>query len=351
MENATTKAAATSAAPKAGTSNAPGILKRSSSNFLDARVIGRVKGWNNRFDFGEIEELAKSLAVNGMLNPIRVKRTPKPCALVLADNGIYVLDESTAGQYLFELVDGDRRLTALELLMKQGKYDEAFPDGIPAIIVDKAQDSMTSLVQMFEANTGKPLLPLEEAAAYKRMRDGFPDEGIKGLTIKQICERVGRKQVHVTEMLALLDADEDVKDAVTKGTIGKTQAKQIAKVAKGDKAKQKELVAKAKNAKGDRNAKQKVQADLQKTRSDKAKAKGKTLKIRALNNAQLSELGAQVAAELVGRLSRIGMKPEDNLAKWIKGDAELVAAYMFGALTGLRAAAGQEEELVLDVVA
>jgi len=344
MENATTKAAATSAAPKAGTSNAPGILKRSSSNFVDARAVMRKEGWNNRFDFGEIEELAKSLAVNGMLNPIRVKRI----APTVLDDG---KGPTGAQVFHFELVDGDRRLTALELLMKQGKYDEAFPEGAPAILVDKAQDSMTSLVQMFEANTGKPLLPLEEAAAYKRMRDGFPDEGIKGLTIKQICERVGRKQVHVTEMLALLDADEDVKDAVTKGTIGKTQAKQIAKVAKGDKAKQKELVAKAKNAKGDRNAKQKVQADLQKTRSDKAKAKGKTLKIRALNNAQLSELGAQVAAELVGRLSRIGMKPEDNLAKWIKGDAELVAAYMFGALTGLRAAAGQEEELVLDVVA
>lgn len=306
---------------------APGIVKRSSAYNIDPTTVGRRPGFNPRFDFGEIEELAKSIKANGLLQPLRVKRV--------------------AGREdgkLFELIDGDRRLTAIELLLKKGH--ELQLEGVPAIIVDKAQDDMTSLFQMFEANTGKPFLPLEEAAAYKRMRDGNPEAGLKGLTIKQICERVGRKQVHVVATLALLDADESVKDAVKSGAINSTLAKQIAVHARGDKVKQAELTAQAKAAGKDKGKKAAVKKSIDDSRRAKAAKTGKTLKMRALSDTELSGLGASVAAAMADLLKNAGKELDFDIRAWVKADDKLALAATFGALEALKAAAGVKTELV-----
>ena len=78
-------------------SNPAGVLKRSNAYFIDPTRVVRRDGWNPRFDFGEIEEMAKSILANGLLNAIRVKRI----------SGNPAAD--------FELIDGDRRMTAIEL--------------------------------------------------------------------------------------------------------------------------------------------------------------------------------------------------------------------------------------------
>jgi len=306
-----------------------GVIKRTNAYFIDPKALTRREGWNPRFDMGEIDQLAKSLKANGMLNPIRVKRLT-----VNKDN-----------QFAFELIDGDRRFTAIESMVKDGTYAKAFPDGIPAIIVDKAQDDMTSLFQMFEANSGKAFLPLEEAAAYQRMRDGDKEAGIKGLTIKQICERVGRKQVHVVEMLNLLKADAEVHDAVKSGAIGKTMAKRIATDAKGDAGKQKQLVAAAKSAGKDKGSKAGVKRQLDTARRAKAATKGKTLKIRALDNQELSALGAKVASSMADKMVLADLPLESDLRKWIQGNPDLALAASFGALEALKRAAGMDLSL------
>lgn len=312
---------------------AAGILKRSSSYNIDARAVMRKPGFNPRFDFGDIAALAASLEHNGMLNPIRVKRVTDPA----------IINKDASQPIHFELVDGDRRLTAIELLIKQGKYDAAFPSGIPAILVDKAQDDITSLVQMFEANSGKVFLPLEESAAYQRMRDA-------GMTIKEICKATGRAHLHVNEMLALSQADASVKDAVARGEIGKSDAKTISRVARGDKARQAELVEAAKAAKASGKAapaKAAAKKAIDKVRQDNAAAKGKKLKVRPLSAQELAELGSTVANHLIERLNKLDIDPNSDLRAWIQKDIELVAAYTLGALDGLRAAAGQGTDLII----
>ena len=303
----------------AKSSNPAGVLKRGNAYSIDPTKIVRADGFNPRFDFGEIDQLATSIKHNGLLNAIRVKRLTAP----------------DAKGNLFTLIDGDRRLTAIEALLKKG---HEFPEGIPAIIVDKAQDDVTSLIQMFEANSGKTFLPLEEATAYKRMQDA-------GMTIKQICAAVGRKQVHVTETMNILKADESVKDAVTDGSIGKTIAKQIAKVAKGDKEKQKEMVAAAKAVGKDSSKRRALLKDVEKTRAAKAAKTGRILKIRALSDVELSEIGAAMAQELVKALAAAKMDPKDDLLAWVKKDKELIVAYTFGALEALKVAAGGSNNL------
>jgi ParB-like chromosome segregation protein Spo0J len=328
------------------TAEAVGVVKRTNAFFVDPKAVARVKKngkkWNNRFDMGDIEQLAKSLEANGMLNPIRVQRRVKPASLILdQESGVLFADEDTVGgPIVFNLVDGDRRLSAVEHLIKEGRYLKAFPSGIPAIIVDKAQDSMTSLVQMFEANSGKALLPLEEAAAYQRMRDGFPEEGIKGLTIHQICARVGRKQVHVVEMLNLLKADSELLEAVKSGEVGKTIAKRIATDAKGNKDLQKELTKDAKQVGKDSKKGQALKGKLHKARVTKAAAKGKTIKIRALSNDELNTLGAGLASKIADKMVAADLPIESDMRAWIKGNPDLALAASFGALEALKASAG-----------
>jgi ParB/RepB/Spo0J family partition protein len=319
------KAAQAAVAPKAPAVNPPGIVKRSSAYYADPATIGRREDWNPRFDFGEMEELAQSIRENGLLNPLRVKRiTP-------------------ANGKVFELIDGDRRLTAIEeFLLKGGKAFTDIPsiaEGIPVVIVDKAQDDVTSLIQMFVANTGKNFLPMEEAVAYQKMRDA-------GMTVKAICKAVGRKEMHVSEIMALLEADDEVKEAATSGEIGKTQAKQIAKHAKGDKEAQKTLTAAAKAAnKGDKEAKKTLDKGLDAARRAKAAKKGKALKIRALDDSELSKIGALLASTMADRMKEAGKPLDFDLQTWVTQDDKLALAATYGALQALKAAAGMKVEL------
>lgn len=324
VKQAMEKAADTVSTPASGEAKTrdADIVRRGNAYFIDPTLIDRREGWNPRFDFGEIEELARSIKhqlevdpkSGGLLNDIRVKR-------------------KEGGR--FELVDGDRRLTAIELLMKKGT---SFPDGIPAKIETKGQSDVALLIKMFEANSGKPFTPLEEAAAYKRMQDA-------GMTIKQMVKAVGRSDVHIIEVLALLTADDSVKEALKDGTIGKTHARQIAVHARGDKAKQQELVAKAKAAKSGTGDKAKLKDDIEAARVAKNAKKGRTLKMRALSDTQLSELGAKVALDMTAKM-KDAKKPADfNVRAWIKKDDMLALAFTFGALEALKASAGAKVEL------
>ncbi len=318
--------------PATASASPTGIIKArpSAYNLLDPKAIKRREGFNPRFDFGEIKELAKSIRVQatehavpgGLLQPLRVKR---------AGDG-------------FELIDGDRRMTAIELLMDmaaKGDVDGySFSEGVPAFTVDKGQDDVTSLIQMFEANTGKAFLPLEEAAAYKRMQEA-------GMTIEQIGKNVQRAHVHIVATLALLDADDSLKDAVKSKKIGGTMAKKIATAARGNKAKQAELTKEAVEAGSDKKKKRVVLGKVEQVRAAKAAAKGKTIKMRALNDDQLSEMGEKLAKHLVAVMKEAKVEGDRDLAKWIHADEQLVVAFTFGALQALKAAAGVKVELEL----
>lgn len=307
----------TATAAKTDNKMALGLVRKTTAFHINPRNIVRREGFNPRFDFGEIEGLARSIVSNGILNAIRVKKTAPG---------------------VFELVDGDRRFTAVELLLANhagGKKDLAydFPEGVPAVVVDAAQDEVTSLIQMFEANTGKPFLPLEKAHAFKRMKDA-------GLTLKDIEQRTGCSDNDIVGSLALLDADDTLKDAVKTGKVSGGLAKSIAVNARGDKAKQADLTKKAIDAGKDKKAKRAVLKEVDDVRRDKAAKKGLKLKIRALSDEDLSALGAAVAQHLAKTLESAGMSFDSDLREWIAKDKELQIAATFGALEALKAAAG-----------
>lgn len=306
------------------TTLASGIAKKIQSYNADPRAIARREGWNPRFDFGEIADLAKSIQANGVLNALRVKRPMEP----------------RADGKAFELIDGDRRLTAIELILETDP--NAFPDGVPVHMVEKSQDDLTSLIQMFEANTGKPFLPVEEAEAFKRMRDA-------GLTLKDIATRIGRSEAHITDTLNLLIAAPAVKKAAQAGEVTASDAKEIARVAKGDHAAQEELLDKAKAAKsGDKGAKQELRVKINKKLDEKAQKKGVQRPRNAFLSAeQVGKLAARLDAHYKAlAASEAVAENQADLDAFVTGsvqhDPGMVAAYTAGVLHALKVVAGFE---------
>lgn len=316
--------------PEAGSRSTPkiapinGIHHRGNSYFALPSSLAVEPGFNPRFDMGEIEELAKSIKANGLMTALRVRRV---------------------GTGTFKIIGGHRRKAAIDLILKSDPmyFDET---GVPIVIEDSAISDIDELVRMFEDNGGKPFLPLEEAIAYKKMRDAK-------MTIKQIVARVGRKHMHVQEMLTLLESDPELVEAVKTGEIGVTMAKRIATDAKGDAETQKMLIAAAKQANkttGGKKAKQAAQravkAKVEEARKAKAKKAGRTLKMRALSDDELKALGVKVEAQVLGALDALGLSAETDMHAYMKKAAQdQHLAFSYGVLQGLIAAAGVDVKL------
>lgn len=284
---------------------AAGITKKTSAYYVDPKAISRRPDWNPRFDFGEIEELAKSIKANGLIFPLHVKRSGEG----------------------FELIDGDRRLAAIEQLLSQG---HKFPDGVPAMIKDKNTSDLENLIIMFESNSGKPFLPLEAAAAYKRMRDA-------GMTLKQISERVGRKPANITDTLRLLTADAEVQEALKDKKINTTTAMAIAKTSKG---KQKELVDKVVAVGKGKGRRAQVKKDLEEVRVNRRSTTPK--KVYALDAAELKKMETLLTAELEVSCKESGMTVR-GLKRACDEVRDSTLAYSYGVLVGIRQALGHQK--------
>jgi len=133
------------------------------------------------FDEGKLNELAESIRVNGIVQPILVR--PR------------------AGRY--ELVAGERRWRAAKL---------AGLTTIPAVVRD-IPDSKVLELALIENLQREDLNPIEEARAYKNLIDTL------GFTQETVAERVGRDRSYVTNYLRLLKLPPDIQDLVQSGRL------------------------------------------------------------------------------------------------------------------------------------
>jgi len=133
------------------------------------------------FDEALLQELADSVSAQGLIQPILVRER---------DGG-------------YELIAGERRWRAAQLA---GLHE------IPAIVRDM-DDRRVAAVSLIENIQRKDLNPLEEAAAFRRLCDDF------GLTHQEVADSVGRSRVAVSNMMRLLELDDQVKGMVDRGEI------------------------------------------------------------------------------------------------------------------------------------
>lgn len=125
-----------------------------------------------RFSEKALDELAQSISVNGLVQPVIVREKD--------------------GRY--QIVAGERRWRSSQ---------RAGLRKIPVVIKEVSDDKLLELA-LIENIQRQELNPVEEAKAYRKLIDTI------GLTQEQVAERVGKERTLITTLLRLLKLPEDI---------------------------------------------------------------------------------------------------------------------------------------------
>lgn len=158
---------------------------------IDPRSIVVRDNFNSRVDFGDVEELAKQIAKDGILNPLHVQK---------------IKDEQ--GNEKYYLVDGERRYRAIQYNMEHG----IDVPNVPVLLVSKDTAQQDLIRIQIQCNEGKNFTEYEYGVAYKKLSD-------LGMNNAQISEFVGKPQWHIACCLAHLNRDERVQELLNAGKI------------------------------------------------------------------------------------------------------------------------------------
>ncbi len=136
----------------------------------------------SRFDAEPLGELAESIRLHGVLQPLLVRR--------LADG--------------YELIAGERRWRAARLAGLQS---------VPAVVRSEAGNDEQLVLGLIENLQRTDLDPIEEARGLSRLIEEF------SLTHEEVARRLGKHRVSVTQSLRLLAGCAAVQSAVATGVI------------------------------------------------------------------------------------------------------------------------------------
>lgn len=141
------------------------------------------------FNDTKLEELAKSIASNGVVQPVLLRRKGAR----------------------YELIAGERRWRAAQL---------AGLTKVPAVVRDVPDDQVLEIA-LIENLQREDLNPIEEAAGYRKLIETL------GLTQETVAERVGRDRSYVTNYLRLLRLPDDIQDLLQSGRISTGHARTL----------------------------------------------------------------------------------------------------------------------------
>src|SRR2546423_1117431 len=136
----------------------------------------------SRFEAEPLGELAESIRLHGVLQPILVRK--------LTDG--------------FELIAGERRWRAARL---------AGLGQVPAVVRSEAGNDEQLVLGLIENLQRTDLDPIEEARGLRRLSEEF------GLTHEEVAQRLGKHRVSVTQSLRLLTGCAAIQSAVASGVI------------------------------------------------------------------------------------------------------------------------------------
>ena len=133
------------------------------------------------FDDAKLDELARSISANGVVQPLLLRRKGAR----------------------FELIAGERRWRAAQ---------RAGLTKVPAVLRNVTDEKVLELA-LIENIQREDLNPIEEARAYKKLIDTV------GLTQETVAERVGRDRSYVTNYLRLLRLPDDLQELLQSGRL------------------------------------------------------------------------------------------------------------------------------------
>lgn len=161
------------------------------------RLVANDQQPRHLFDEQGIEELAQSIRATGILQPILVTRD---------GDG-------------FRILAGERRLRAAKL---------AGLEKVPVLVREGLQDGDRLLLALVENVQRRDLTALEEAEAYRHLKDDF------GMTQDQIAERVGKDRATVANAIRLLKLPAQVRQAVEEGLLTAGHARALLALSSAD---------------------------------------------------------------------------------------------------------------------
>ena len=142
------------------------------------------------FDQEELQALADSIAVHGVIQPLTVRRL---------DSGYY------------QIIAGERRWRAARL---------AQLSEVPVVIIE-ADDKKAMELALIENLQRQDLNPVEEALGYQSLIEEY------GLTQEETAKRVGKSRPAVANALRLLGLSEPVLEMVKNGTLTAGHARAV----------------------------------------------------------------------------------------------------------------------------
>jgi len=146
------------------------------------------------FDAAALDELAASIRVDGVLQPLSVRAHP-----------------TQRGRY--QIVAGERRWRAAQ---------RAEQPAVPAVVRDLSDDEMERQALM-ENIQRSDLDPLDEAQAYKRLMDRY------GLSLRDLAAEVHKLHEYIAQRLRLLEVPR-IAQAMREEKIGPTVGQELARV-------------------------------------------------------------------------------------------------------------------------
>ena len=142
------------------------------------------------FDKAALEELAASIAENGLLQPILVR-------------------EYANGRY--QIIAGERRFRASKI---------AGLSEIPAIVLER-DDRKVAEIALIENIQREDLNPVEEAMAYRALVKEYD------LTQEELSEKVGKSRSAIANTMRLLDLPEEILTMVASGELSAGHARTL----------------------------------------------------------------------------------------------------------------------------
>ncbi|MFC3932497.1 ParB/RepB/Spo0J family partition protein [Streptococcus dentapri] len=136
----------------------------------------------------ELEELAKSIKENGLIQPIIVRKSQV---------------------FGYELIAGERRFRASQL---------ANLKTIPAIVKDLS-DKDSRIQAIIENLQRSDLNPIEEAQAYQKLIE------TSQMTHEEIAQYMGKSRPYITNFLRLLNLSENIQAALEDGSLSSGHAR------------------------------------------------------------------------------------------------------------------------------
>ena len=183
-------------------------MKKNSAIYKEISLddIKVMDGFNQRVDFGDIDELAAQIKEQGLLEAISVVPTINP--------------ETGREEYL--LTNGERRYRALLKLKADGEDVSAIKANIlPALSDDDLY------VQQLMRNEGKKFNDVELGLVCKRLLEMKNDDGTPRFNRADVAKKLGKNPGVITYALQSLDYDPRITEMIKNGEIGGTEVRRV----------------------------------------------------------------------------------------------------------------------------